>query len=899
MRAALLGAVIVFLGAPAFAQPGPPCAACTAVSVDPGQVLVLPASLEGLDVLVRFAPGQERAVAAAQRSILDRGGTPGLHIAGVPGEVDPQVLALAKSFLLDLGASRSLPDDALTYDLKTRLTQVRSAAPVALRVGIAAAPDVARALITRDLAPYLDFVVWLGEPDPEVRGPARWRATGGEVPILHTVQQALVAQHGTLDTERWLWRAPADAIDAGRVLRDLARAASLLTTGLAALPNVVVRCAREDVPAYLNPTTLDTVAFLLDCPTDAAVSVSPPQNPAERTTLTTGGTVIRIASAAGDRFSEATRVVGARQLSVEEIVARHQAAAARQAATVRTTISTGTLTLTFEAPGFPAPVTISSEAITYTSPDRSEIEQRGVRVNGIEFRGGGVPRLPIIEPERVASAPLTITLTNVYQYVLEGRQRVSDTDCYVVRFEPSTTDARPLFKGRAWISAQSFAMVKVSATQTGLRGAIVASEQTDDFRRHEGDVWLLARSDVRQMYEGAAHRTPIHRVLVISRHEINPSGFDDRRAAAYASASIMLRDTPQGYRYLQRARGGSAAPGEPTIAARADRVRTLAVGVIIDPNISRPLPFAGVSYVDFNLFGTGTQFSGFFGGTYAQLAFSVPSVRGSRWQLAGRAFGIASSYNDRAFVDGREIYEDDIRQRPAHAAVWLLRPLSPRIAVRAGYDLDYTHFAAGDATAAAFVVPAAQLVHGARLAIDGQRAGWNGTLWWNPAIRSGWRAWGRGDGEYQPTHRTFQRYGASLSRSAVLTPRLVVRAEAAAMAGGDLDRFSRYSFGTFDNRLRGYPSSLVRYDRGGVLRGAFGWAAGRLMRFDGFLDTAWVHDPGFGAGLRNYTGIGGAVEAPAPFGTLLAFEWGYGLQGIDTKGRRGTQVMRVSGYKVF
>ncbi|MCA1560312.1 MAG: hypothetical protein LC753_02730 [Acidobacteria bacterium] len=897
MRAALLSSVVVLAGAPAFAQPVPPCAACIAVTVDPGQVLVLPASLEGLDVLVRLAPGEERAAAAALRAIRDRGGTPGLHIAGVPRDVDPQVVALAKSVILDLGARQSPPDDAFVYDLKMRVTQVRSTAPEALRIGIAAAPDVTRALIARDLAPYLDFVVWLGEPDPEIRGPARWRAMAAAVPALHSVQQALVAQRDTIDTERWLWRAPADAIDAGRVLADLARAALLLTNGLAPLPNVLVQCAGDDVPAYLNPATLDKVAFLPECPADSAASVSPPQGAVERTRLMTGGTVIRVLSAEGDRFSDATRVVAARQLSVVEVVARHQAAAARQSAAVRTSIATGTLTLTFEAPGFPAPVTISSEAIIYTSPDRSEIEQRGVRVNGIEFRGDGVPRLPIIEPERIASAPLAITLTDMYRYVLRGRERILETDCYVVAFEP-VAGARPLFKGHAWISVESFAMVKVSATQTGLRGAIVASEQTDDFKRYDGGVWLLARSDVRQMYEGAAHRTPIHRVLAISRHEINPATFDERRAAAYASASIMLRDTPQGYRYLQRARGGAAGSAEPTIASRADRVRTLAMGVIIDPNISRPLPFAGLSYVDFNLFGTGTQFSGFFGGTYAQVAFSVPSVRGSRWQLAGRAFGIASSYNDRAFVDGREIYEDDIRQRPAHASVWLLRPLSPRIAVRAGYDLDYTHFAAGDATTAAFVVPPAQLVHAARLAIDSQRAGWNFTLWWNPAMRSGWRAWGRG-GEYRPSHRSFQRYGASLSRSAVLTPRLVARAEAAGMGGRDLDRFSRYSFGTFDNRLRGYPSALVRYDRGGVLRGAVGWAAGRLVRLDGFLDTAWVHDPGFGAGLRNYTGIGGAVEAPAPFGTLLALEWGYGIQGIDTTGGRGTHVMRVSGYKVF
>ncbi|MDQ2965444.1 MAG: hypothetical protein M3R57_06320, partial [Chloroflexota bacterium] len=60
-----------------------------------------------------------------------------------------------------------------------------------------------------------------------------------------------------------------------------------------------------------------------------------------------------------------------------------------------------------------------------------------------------------------------------------------------------------------------------------------------------------------------------------------------------------------------------------------------------------------------------------------------------------------------------------------------------------------------------------------------------------------------------------------------------------------------------------------------------------------------AHDPGFGPGLRNYTGFGAAVEVPAPFGTLIAVEWGFGLQGVDTTGRRGTHVVRISGYKVF
>src|SRR4030095_5168011 len=96
-------------------------------------------------------------------------------------------------------------------------------------------------------------------------------------------------------------------------------------------------------------------------------------------------------------------------------------------------------------------------------------------------------------------------------------------------------NSRPLFRGQAWIAMDSFAMLKVAAAQTGLRGAIVASEQTDEFSQVQPGIWLLARSDVRQMYEGAAHRTPIHRVLDIAVREINPPDFERRRQAAYGS----------------------------------------------------------------------------------------------------------------------------------------------------------------------------------------------------------------------------------------------------------------------------------------------------------------------------------------------------------------------------
>jgi hypothetical protein len=896
VRRALCGALAAASLASAQGPP-PPCAECITLVIDPGQALALPASLDSLGVAIRTPPDALHTVAEALTAVREAGGAPGVFVTGVPsGSIAADPLRHASHVIFDItGEPEQLTDpEARAFTLKTRFTELRGISQD-VRLGLVATPSQRAALLERDLAPYLDF---FAEPQGVEASPPRWPSTGEPIAVVRPADVTQPASGGSNGPFRWLWKAPADVIEMTALARDLARSRSLLVEDLVPSPAVEVSCGGRKAATYLNPQTLETVAIAYACG-GGDIQTTPAGMPANRVTLSNGDVIVRLRADEGV-FADDVSVVGARELSVEEIIARHQAAAIRQRLLVKSLISTGTMTLTFEAPGFPAPVAISSQTVIYTGDGSTEIEQRSIRVNGLEFAGGRVPRLPIIEPERVASPPLTITLSNLYRYGLVGRDRIGNVPCYVVSFEPAEAGSGTLFRGRAWIAADTFAMLRTESTQTGLRGPIVSSEQVDEFARAGEGIWLLARSEIRQIYEGAAHRTPIHRVVTLTAHDINPADFHSRRRAAYESAAVMLRDTAEGFRYLRRERTSDPSrPVETVVAGPATRVRTLALGLIVDPNISRPLPFAGLSYVDFNLFGTGTQINAFFGGTYGQLAFSVPSVAGTRWQLAGRAFGIASSYNDRRFQGGREIYEQNIRQRPAHASVWGLRAITPRITVRGGYELDYTQFSAADVTAATFTVPADQVAHSLRVALEGQRAGWNASVWWSGSRRSGWRRWGIEASDYNSRHVDYQRYGATLARPVVLSPTLVARIEAAWMDGRDLDRFSRYAFGTFDNRLRGYPSALIRYDRGTALRMAAAWAVTRRLRVDGFLDTAYVHDPGFGPGLRRFTGAGAAVEAPAPFGILIAAEWGYGFEGINANGRRGTQVVRLSAFKLF
>jgi undecaprenyl-diphosphatase len=894
-RAGALVLVLVCGGGVEAAPAGPPCAECVAWEATPEEAEALLSAgpaLDGADVVIRTA-GDLLPPADLLRRLQQRGARPGVLLTAPGG---PAGL------------------DAEAFRLKTRATELRSQPPevlVGLEAPLSALPDLA----SRGLGVYVDFVV-TGGADPGPVAVPVWRRHAGPQTIPALLAATSEAAGG---------RVLASASDPSIVLA-MGRLRDLLPTGLSPLTEVRVSCEPEEAAGaaactsavFLHPRTLEAIALVTPKAPVKGVSVTPATARVERTPLGPDDPLspflLRIAGwSASDagRFASEVDVTGERHLSVEEVIARHQAATTRQRQQVRSLISSGTTVLTFQIPGLAAPMTITAQTVVYQGPGVSEVEQRDIRLNGLDYdtQKGGVPRLPIIEPERVSEPPLVISLSERYRYRLEGREKRQGRVAYVVSFAPEA-EGRSLFRGRAWIDASGFAMLRVEASQTALRGAIVSSQQEDDFVAVAfggGTAWLLGRSETHQVYAGAGHRTPIHRLFSVATHEPNPPDFAARLEAAHASASVMLQETPEGFRYLGRVRkagDGARRPGEPlalrVAAGKAQRVRTVAAGVLVDPNIDHPLPFAGLSYLDFNFLKTGAQLNVFFGGAFAQLAFAVPSLGGTRLQLHGAGFATVAEYNDRSFKNGVEIYDEDVRQRPARFALGLLHPLGPRWRARADYELAYTRYRRASFADPAFAPPASTPVHGLRLALEAQEGPWSASFWWGAARRQRWPAWGLpGNPEYEPGAIGFQRYGADVGRSFVFSPRVVARAEMGWMAGRDLDRFSRFTFDGFDNRLRGYPTAGLRYDRGTVLRTAASWNAWRRLRLDGFADAAFVRDPGFGASEKAYLGTGAGLETALPYGFLLAVEWGYGFQARDRDGAQGAHVFRATAYKMF
>ena len=369
-----------------------------------------PANLAGSRVVLRILAGERASVwTAALADLRGQAGRVGFHIVGVPEASDSALDQAGDVLLIELRGTQS---ENLAYQLKAAFTRARAANDKTTLV--LAASDSTLQSLRDDLAAYVDAFLILGQSDAGDRNDnsRRWIAGQGEGAI-DTVQTAAdLARPVSGGNTTRLWVLPADGEQARRLLENLAALQAWLPSGLVGVTDRRLSCGSIRLRTYLDPQTLDVVGTARGCPVDAPIDADAQQASIDRLDLP-GMTLVRVRNPQGDRFAAGVEVTGARELSVEEIVARHQAAAARQSATIRTQISTGTLTLTFEAPGFIAPVSVTSETVVFRSEDRLDLQQRDIRVNGVLFKGtGGVPRLPIIEPERVAALPLAIALTS-------------------------------------------------------------------------------------------------------------------------------------------------------------------------------------------------------------------------------------------------------------------------------------------------------------------------------------------------------------------------------------------------------------------------------------------------------------------------------------------------------
>jgi hypothetical protein len=166
---------------------------------------------------------------------------------------------------------------------------------------------------------------------------------------------------------------------------------------------------------------------------------------------------------------------------------------------------------------------------------------------------------------------------------------------------------------------------------------------------------------------------------------------------------------------------------------------------------------------------------------------------------------------------------------------------------------------------------------------------WFGRAWWKP--------WGLPDpGESVATTtspQTYEKYQASLSRDFYLSPFQKIHVNGSWFSGQDLDRFSKYQFGLFDDtRIHGVPASGVRYGDLAMVRGSYSINVFEQYRLDFFLDRAWGRDePGHGP-WDPITGFGIAGNVRAPWNTILRIDFGKSFL-PERYGSLGSTVVQV------
>ncbi len=852
------------------------------------------------------------------RALVRRGAAVGLLLEA--GDPLPDMSALsAASFTILRPPGRGSATERL-FAVRGTATQLRAAG--ATTIVLDAAPADLRAWSAEIVASYVD--AWIapeGRTVGSMLARPMWRARD-HIDPQDVVAVVALGTDGTPVLVR-------DTV--GDLRSDWLRTlADWLPEGLSALHDVHVACEPAcTADTWLHPTTLDAITLVAPSAPVRDLRITPgllaasildatglettrPVSPGFGGLVPGGGRtspfLLRITGWRGGVepvFTTGTEARASPALTAAEIVARHQAARAAQDRIVASVIAHGRLVLTFDVPGFFTPVSITAKTTSYQSGGPEDVVLEEILVDGAPLAAGNdrtPPRLPLVDAARIAVPPLLLVLNDAYDYRREADAVVARRPMYVVSFR-SRAETGDRAHGRAWIDAEDFHLAQLEVIRSGLAGPITSVEQKDRLgavRIGGRTAWLPVESRMAQAYEGAGHRTTIQRVQTIDRYDINAPDFAARHTAALASPAVIVRATPDGFRYLLREGASPRGRGARSVAAATAgrRIRALIGGVVVDPDISAPLPFAGLNFTDLNLFGRGVQLNAFFGGTVGQVAWQGPAVGATQWRFGGDATGIAVRYNDRRFRNGREIYAENVRQRPFHAAFTASRPLTGRTRLRLQYALDVTAYARGDTTAPTFVVPPTAWVHGATIGLDAQHGRWTLRGWWNPAWRRHWAAWGPVD-HPEPATSAFQRAGVHLGRAVTVSPRLTAHVEVEGVAGWRLDRFSRYTIGTLERVLHGYPAASLRYDRGVTGRAVVSWMTVRGLRINGFADLGVLRDPGFGPSWRGYPGVGAAAESVGPFRTLWSIDWGYGVRAVRSSGGLGAQVVRISVYRVF
>lgn len=581
-----------------------------------------------------------------------------------------------------------------------------------------------------------------------------------------------------------------------------------------------------------------------------------------------------------------------RQIPVEEILRRLQAFEDAQARRLTRYAGTNTTHLRFQGAGDATVEVTFRGPIFFRRDGGFDWAWRDLYINGVKWRGKTLPEIPLIQPEKAAAVPLQIHFTREYRYRLRGTGEAEGRPAWVIDFEPADAQAataEKLYQGTVWVDREHFGRLRTRALQVGLTGEVISNEE--DLRYSPVDAqgqaapwtpeafWLPLRTLGQQLLSVVNTTTVVEREVLLSDLTLNGPDFDAQLAAVMASESTMVRDTPQGLRYLVKQEG---VEGRVVKEGYDTSKLFLLGGVFYDDALDFPLPLLGANYFSFDLRGTGTQANVFFGGALLQASVAQPKLFGTRFDAGADLFAIALSLEDEIYRDDREATEENVEVRPASVALKAGHPIGSFVRLGATYDLTAFSFGRAEDTAASFVVPSDHLLHSFELEARYSRSGYRLSLGGSYNLRSEWERWGFPDQPFDPDTEDFLRWDVRLAKSWHLPRFQRIGLELDHVGGQDLDRFSKYQFGFFGaTRVHGYTSNRVRAEEASLAHLSYGVGIGEMVRLDLVGDAAWATDEESGLSDELLAGVGVAGSFMGPWQTVVQVDFGVPVAGPD------------------
>jgi hypothetical protein len=585
------------------------------------------------------------------------------------------------------------------------------------------------------------------------------------------------------------------------------------------------------------------------------------------------------------------------ELRVEEIIARWQQNREAQKQRLENYQASSFMSLHFEGtnlgPGFDASMQLEQ---FFSRDGQMELAQKEFYLNGVKFGKNHEFPLPQIEPEKVLTQPLELKLNERYDYKLLGTEQVNGATCYVVGVEPKVRD-EALYSGKIWIDGTTFREVKQYLSQRGINSNVLVNVETQNFelvRDDHGNQFNLLRSiSAQQLLNAAGRDFVLQRTVQFSDYVINGPQFSGALAAEHSSDDPMYRDTDQGLRSLQK-KGGERVLVDQSVK----RIKAVVAGTMYGGTFNFPVPFLGISKVDFDFHHTGAQLSTFFAG---------PILVSDLSKQFRPKFRLALDLSLNGLPGENRIYSNNIELLPGEVWTWEqtagLRAswqATTHLSVTASNYFAYDNFLRTSQAEEIYELPRNGLNILPGVEIKYNRKGYVFDAQGTRGERIDWRPFGcaslapppAGCGFTSPNpppqnallvqrpQNAFTLYNADLNKDYYIGKFTKGGWDLSYWGGDQLDRFSRY-FPSFlaTPRLHGIPPGTDSFDAIAMANLHYGFNVLDLFKVDGMYAYARARNLDESLQFRKFDGLEVNFNAPGPWNTLVQGTVSYALDG--------------------